>query len=65
MKKRLAEKIIRQQVENFLPNHKISLYWLCAWNRYNNSMHPSPLGSGKADHRITKAISLTSKKEKV
>ena len=63
METRLANKIIRQQPDNCLSPHKTSLYWLCAWNRYNNYVHPSSFGSGKQDHRITKAISLTSKEK--
>ena len=64
MKIRLARKIMKQQPDNYLPLRKISLYWLCAWNRYYNYVYPSSLGNGKADHRITKAISLTSKRMK-
>lgn len=68
MKTRLAKKIMKQQVEN-VPNlsmHRISLYWVFAWNRYNPcTNNPFALRYKKADHRITKAISLTSKKNKV
>lgn len=64
MKIRLAKKIMKQQVKN-VPNlsmHRISLYWVFAWNRYYpNYGNPFALRYKKADHRITKAMSLTSK----
>lgn len=58
MKIRLAKKITKQQPDNFLSLHKTRLYWLCAWNRYNNYVHPSYLGNGKLDHRISKALRM-------
>ncbi len=58
MKIRLAKKITKQQPDNCLSLHKTSLYWLCAWNRYNNYVHPSCLGNGKLDHRIDKAVTM-------
>jgi hypothetical protein len=33
MKARQAKKILRQQPENDLPLHKISLYWIHRWDR--------------------------------
>lgn len=62
MKKRLAEKIIGQQVENFQPKHKRSRYWFTRW--FSFELYCCFNKNGKADHRIIKAISLTSKKKK-
>lgn len=51
MKIRLAKKIMKQQAKN-----KVSFYWFKHWFNFI-------IKNGKIDHRITKAISLTSKKE--
>lgn len=68
MKARQAKKILRQQPENDLPLHKINLYWIHRWDRYNQCVHPcnwvaQMLGS-RGDARIQKAVSLASRWEK-
>lgn len=52
MKIRLAKKIIMQQAKN-----KVSFYWFKHWFNF-------AIKNGKIDHRIIKAISLTSEKKK-
>lgn len=61
MKRRQAIKIMRQQAENDLPQHKVNLTWRRAWLAYGDAMQPSDV-PGKIDHRIEKAISITSRK---
>lgn len=58
MKTRLAKKIMNQQCEYCLPRNKKSRYWFIRWSNFERfcvGMY------GKADHRIIKAMSLTSK----
>ena len=63
MKIRLAKKIMKQHPDNNLTRHELSLYWFGQWYK-SESLIFAALKSRGADHRITKAISLTSKKKK-
>ena len=63
MKTRLAKKIMKQHPNNSLTRHELSLYWFGQWYK-SNSLLFATLKSRGEDHRITKAISLTSKKDK-
>lgn len=60
MKRRQAEKIMRQQAENDLPLHKVNLTWLRAWDNYTAATMPADV-PGKRDHRIEKALKITTK----
>lgn len=68
MKVRLAKKIMKNQEyffnESIPPEHikKYNIYWLIRVRYYPDTEMKYPFD--KADHRITKAISLTSKKKK-
>lgn len=68
MKIRLAKKIMKQghcSSKKKFSFHWMSLYWAVRWNRLDmQNWNISPELKGKIDHRITKAISLTSKKRK-
>lgn len=67
MKIRLAKKIMRQGHccdKKKLSFHWMSLYWVVRWNRLDmQTWSIKPELKGKIDHRIIKAISLTSKKK--
>jgi len=51
---------MRQQAENDLPLHKVNLTWLRAWDNYTAATMPADV-PGKRDHRIEKAIKITTK----
>lgn len=63
MKIRLAKKIMKQKNYLCLPYDKISNYWYAKVTSFEDKAKFRVIG--KADHRITKAISLTSKKKKI
>ena len=62
MKIRLAKKIMKQKNYICLPYDKISYYWYARVSDFEDKARFRVIG--KADHRITKAINLTSKKKK-
>lgn len=65
MKARQAKKILRQQPDNDLPLHKISLYWIHRWDRYNQCVHPcnwvAKMLRSRGDARIQKAINIANR----
>lgn len=66
MKKRLAEKIMKQKGyfidkrPHTQKHHRYNAYWVYRW-----IVAYDALSYDRIDHRIAKAISLTSKKKKV
>lgn len=61
MKIRLAKKIMKQKNYLCLPYDKISDYWYARFASFEDKKRFRVIG--KADHRLVKAISLTSKKK--
>lgn len=63
MKARTAKKILKQQIENDLPLHKVCKTWLHRWDNYCAATMTTK-AKGRRDHRIEKAVCFAERWEK-